>query len=337
MRAKGTLIGCGFFAENHLNAWKNLDLDMVAVCDLDPAKAAGAAQRFGIARHYSSAEDMLLREKPDFVDIVTTVDSHRLLVELAARHGVAAICQKPFATSLGDADAMIDACERAGVPLMVHENFRWQEPMLAVRKALDQLAMGTAFFGRISFRHDYNIYAVQPYLAEIERFAILDVGIHLIDLARFFFGEVAALSCATQSVNPRIRGDDVATLLLQHEGGATSIVDMSFFTHLSPNPFPQTTVEIDATKGSIRLMEDYRLSLNMDGQISRTVVDSEVKSWMERPWHCVQDSVLNIQRHWLDVLRTGGTPATSGRDNRRTLQIGLLAYEAAATGTTIKL
>ncbi len=337
MTAKGALIGCGFFAENHLNSWKILDVDLVAVCDLDPARAVSAAKRFGIARHYSSAEEMLLREKLDFVDIVTTVGSHRMLVELAARHGVAAICQKPFATNLQDADAMILACERAGVALMVHENFRWQEPMLAVRRALDQPSIGNSFFGRISFRHDYDIYAVQPYLAETERFAILDVGIHLIDLARFFFGEVSALSCTTQSVNPRIKGEDVATILLQHINGATSIVDASFFTHLSPNPFPQTTVEVDATNGSIRLTEDYKLSINMDGKHSNLVVDPALMNWMERPWHCVQGSVLNIQRHWLEVLRDGGTPATSGRDNRLTLQLGLLAYEAAATGTTIKI
>lgn len=337
MTARGTLIGCGFFAENHLNSWKSLEVDLVAVCDLDPAKAASAAKRFGIARSYSSAEEMLSREKPDFVDIVTTVGSHRMLVELAARHGVSAICQKPFATSLADADAMILVCERAGVALMVHENFRWQEPMLAVRKALDQPGIGAPFFGRISFRHDYDIYAVQPYLAETERFAILDVGIHLIDLARFFFGEVSALSCTTQRVNPRVKGEDAATILLQHVNGATSIVDASFFTHVLPNPFPQTTVEIDATKGSIRLAEGYKLSLNIDGKNSSFTVDPALKSWMERPWHCVQDSVLNIQRHWLDVLRAGGIPATSGKDNRLTLQIGLLAYEAAATGMTIKI
>ena len=308
---------------------------MVAVCDIDPAKAASAAARHGIARHYTSAEVMLRQEKLDFVDIVTTVGSHRSLVQLAARHSVAAICQKPFATNLIDANAMVLACQRAGVALMVHENFRWQAPMLAIRNALDQPSIGYPFFGRISFRHDYDIYAVQPYLAEVERFAILDVGIHLIDLARFFFGEVAALSCTTQSVNPRIKGEDVATILLKHTNGATSIVDASFFTHLSPNPFPQTTIEIDASSGSIRLAEDYQLTVNLDGMSSTTNVEPAMAKWMERPWHCVQDSVHNIQRHWLEQLQTGGSPATSGSDNMLTLELGLLAYEAAATGRTL--
>jgi hypothetical protein len=51
----------------------------------------------------------------------------------------------------------------------------------------------------------------------------------------------------------------------------------------------------------------------------------------------VQTSVVNIQRHWLESLRKGTGPATSGRDNRKTLQLGLLAYDAAAAGQTLKV
>ncbi len=337
MTARGALIGCGFFAENHLNAWKQLDVSLVAVCDTDSAKSARAALRFGIPRHYANAEEMLQSEKLDFVDIVTTVSSHRALVELAARYGVGAICQKPFATNLEDADAMIAACERAGVSLMVHENFRWQRPMLEIRRVLDQQAIGEPFFGRISFRHDYDVYAVQPYLAETVQFAILDVGIHLVDLARFFFGEVTALSCMTQSVNPRVKGEDVATIFLKHVNGATSIADASFYSQLRPNPFPQTIVEIDGTKGSIRLTEGYKLAVVADGLASHMTTEPRLMSWMERPWHVVQDSVVNTQNHWLDKLRAGLVPATSGKDNRRTLQLCLLAYESAKAGATLKV
>ena len=335
MRARCALIGCGFFAENHLNAWKRLDVDLIAVCDTDPEKSASAAIRFGIPRHYTNAEEMLQSEKLDFVDIVTTVSTHRALVELAARQGVGAICQKPFATNLEDADAMIAACDRAGVSLMVHENFRWQRPMLEIRKVLDQHAIGDPFFGRISFRHDYDIYALQPYLAETPQFAILDVGIHLVDLARFFFGEVAALSCMTQSVNPLVKGEDVATILLKHVNGATSIADASFYSQLRPNPFPQTIVEIDGTKGSIRLMEGYKLKVVAEGLTSHLTTEPQLMAWMSRPWHVVQDSVVNTQNHWLDTLRTGLMPATSGKDNRRTLQVCLLAYESAKAGATL--
>lgn len=337
MALRGAVIGCGFFAQNHLNAWRDLGAAIVAVADIDLSKARETAGRHGVAAYYMHAEEMLAKEKPDFVDIVTTVATHRPLVELAAHHGVAVICQKPFATSLDDADAMILACEKAGVPLMVHENFRWRTPMLAVGQAIAEDTIGSPFFGRLSCRHDYDIYASQPYLAEIERFAILDVGIHLLDLARFYFGEVESLACTTQRANPRVKGEDVATILLKHVNGTTSIVDASFFTHSHPTPFPETTVEIDGSKGAVRVLEGYRMHLTSWRGATESIVEPALMKWMSKPWHDVQTSVVNIQRHWLESLRSGATPATSGKDNRNTLQLALLAYEAAASGQTIRV
>ena len=256
---------------------------------------------------------MLGDEKPDFVDIATTLPSHRPLVELAARHRVAAICQKPFAANLADAEAMVAACREAGVPLMVHENFRWQAPLIAVRGAIDAGRIGTPFFGRISFRHDWDVYSRQPYLAEDPRFAIMDVGIHLLDVARFLFGEAKRVSCTAQRVNPRVRGEDVATMLLEHASGATSVVDCSFFTHLDPNPFPQTLVEVDGEAGSIRLTEGYRMTVTANGRSQTKEVDAPLHPWTERPWHVVQDSVVNIQRHWVEALAGAKLPIRPAR------------------------
>ena len=124
---RGALIGCGFFSINHLHAWQDVDgADIVAICDLDAARLTLVGDQFAIGARYVDAQDMLARETLDFVDIATTAPTHRSLVELAASHELGVICQKPFATSLEEARAMVAVCERAGVPLMIHENFRWQ-------------------------------------------------------------------------------------------------------------------------------------------------------------------------------------------------------------------
>ncbi len=79
---RGALIGCGFFALNHMNSWADLPgVEIVAVCDLDEARARSMAECFGIDRFYSDARKMMDNENPDFVDIVTTAQSHRMLVE----------------------------------------------------------------------------------------------------------------------------------------------------------------------------------------------------------------------------------------------------------------
>ena len=338
MTLRGAVIGCGFFAQNHLHAWAGLEgAQIVAVCDLDAERAGTTTARFGIPHHYTDAAEMLVRERPDFVDIVTTVESHRALVELAASHGVPAICQKPFATTLEEAEAMVAACARADIPLMVHENFRWQAPLLSVAAEISSGRVGRPFFGRISFRHDYDVYSGQPYLAKAERFAILDVGVHLLDVARALLGEVRRLTCTVQRINPTIRGEDVATILLEHEDGTTSIVDCSFSSHLDPNPFPETLVEIEGDLGCLRLSPGYHMQVVSSGSSSVRDVDAVEAPWMKRPWHVVQDSVVNIQRHWIECLEQGKTPATSGRDNVATLRLALAAYESAERGKTIEI
>ncbi len=328
---KGGIIGCGFFAANHLAAWQLLDgVEIVAVCDRDRAKA-----KWDGARSYTDAAAMLASEKLDFVDIITTADSHRPLVELAATHRVPVICQKPFAPSLEDARAMVAACAAAGVPLMVHENFRWQSPLMAVKRVLESGKIGEVTFARISFRHAFDIYTNQPYLRTEPRLAIMDLGIHLLDLARYFMGEATRLHCRAQRVNPTVAGEDCVTIMLDHESGAASLVDFSFFTKLEPDPFPQTLVRIEGSKGTVELLAGYRLKVSGHGWSREIGVEPEVPPFGAKPWHNIQESVVNIQRHWVECLRQGRQPATSGADNLETLALVFKAYESAATGRAL--
>lgn len=329
---RGALIGCGFFSRNHLHAWRQLpDVEIVALCDQDEQRLAQAANEFGIACTYRDAGELLSVERLAFVDIATTVRSHRPLVEMAAKAGVPCICQKPFAATLADAQAMVDACGQAGVPLMVHENFRWQTPIRAVRQVLDAGEIGAPSWGRFTFRSAFDVYRTQPYLAEGERFIIEDLGIHILDVARYLMGDVRTISASTQRVDPRIRGEDVATMLLRHESGATSVVDCSYASARPVEVFPQTLLEIDGTEGSLRVDAGYRLTVHHRTRGTRTAdCEPPLHAWAERPWFNIQDSVLAIQAHWLQCLREGREPETSGRDNLKTLALVEAAYASAA-------
>jgi len=328
---RGAVIGCGFFAQNHLHAWKDIpDVQLVAVCDRDSAKAEAAAAKFGVPAFYADAADLFVREKLDFVDIATTMPTHRGLVEMAARHRVPTIVQKPFAPTWDDCVAMVGACKAAGIPLMVHENFRFQAPLAAVRRVLDAGEIGTPHFGRITFRTGYDVIAGQPYLAQEEQFIILDLGVHVLDMARVYFGEAETIYAQTQQIRPGIKAEDMATMMLRHRSGATSIVDCSYSSRLSPDPFPQTFVHIEGTHGSIQLQDGYRMTVTSDDGTRQETVSSPLLSWTSEPWHTAQESVLNTQRHWVECLRSGRTPQTSGEDNLRTYALVVAAYRSAA-------
>ncbi|CAN7737173.1 Gfo/Idh/MocA family protein [Rhizobium sp. LjRoot258] len=333
---KGALIGCGFFAINQMHAWSDVEgARITAICDRDPERLKVVGDQFGIDRRYRDAEALFADGGFDFVDIATTAESHRALVEMAARSNIPAICQKPFAKTLSDAKAMVEACRHAGVALMIHENFRWQTPIQAVRKALDAGAIGTPFWGRFSFRSGYDVFSGQPYLAEGERFIIEDLGIHTIDIARYILGDVRSITARTKRVNPKIKGEDVATILLDHENGATSVVDVSYATKLSKEPFPETLIELDGSEGTIRLTQGYGLQVTSAEGTTITDVSPKLLAWASRPWHNIQESVHAIQQHWVDQLKRGVEHSTSGADNLKTFALVEAAYDSAAREQTI--
>jgi predicted dehydrogenase len=335
---RGALIGCGFFARNHMEAWhREPRAKIVAVCDVDQARARAMASSFGVDRVYTDAAEMLKSEMPDFVDVATTAPSHRQLVCLALEHGAATICQKPFAETLADASAMILAARDAGRPLMVHENFRWQRPFRILKQHIAAGDIGHPYFAHISFRHGYDNYRNQPYLAELERFSIMDVGLHLFDLARWLMGEVESLHCRTQRYNHRVLGEDAFVASLRHEGNRVSVLDCSFQTIFEPEPFPETVARIEGEGGTLELARGYQLKLHRRGAAEAIDAVPPVPSWGEKPWHCIQDSVVAIQSHWLDVLDGKIEAQPSGADNFETLKLAFAAYESAATDTVIDL
>ena len=326
---RGALIGCGFFAENHMHAWAALEgAEIVALCDRDLTKARAMADRFGVAAVYDDAATMFAAETLDFADVATQAPAHRPLVEMAAHRVGMVICQKPFAETMEDARAMVDACEAAGARLLIHENFRWQAPLMRLRALMDEGAVGATRWARVSFRHGYDNYRNQPYLMEVERFAIMDVGLHLFDVARWLMGEARDVACTVQRRNPAVRGEDAFTALTTHEGG-TCLCDCSFDTRRDPEPFPGVACTVEGDDGTLALDAFGRLTIHGRGSHALEDLDPPIPSWGARPWHCVQDSVATLQAHALRVMRGEVGPQPSGRDNMATLALAFAAYEAA--------
>lgn len=335
-KLRGAIIGAGYFAQNHLQAWAVVEgAKIIAICDRDTQRATQACRKFGIDVTYQDAATMFAELELDFVDICTTMDTHRELVELAARHGIAVKVQKPIAPSWSDALALVHACKSANVPLMVHENFRFQAPNRQIAEWLKDGRIGTLTWGRIAFRTWYDIYENQPYLAQVDRLALLDLGVHVFDLARFFFGEVESLYCQTQTVKPFVKGEDQATALVRHKSGAVCVVECTYGSCQLPDPIPQTLVHIEGTAGSIKLLQDYKVEATWDGELHTFDLEPALRPWAVEPWHCEQDAVVHTIQHFVDGMRAGGVFETSGEDNLKTFALVMSAYDSAASGSVV--
>ena len=325
------LIGCGWYSQNHLHAWQDLQpagADLVGVTDIDPAKAAAAAERFRVPA-FATAEALIEASRPDVVDIVTTVGSHTQLVSLAASHGVGAIVQKPMAVDWDDCLAMAAAVRSAGIFFGVHENFRFQAPILRLRQMLANGVIGTPSYARIAFRTAFDTIGAQPYLRHEKRFILMDIGVHVLDLARLLVGEVERLSCETQSRREGLAGEDSATMLLRHRGGAVSVVECSFSAPRIRDAFPETMIELEGPLGCIRLSEGGIIDVQARGIGWREDGSAPLLPWTERPLHVTQESVLAFNRHVLAAWQDGRAPQTNLDDALATFALVDAAYRSA--------
>ena len=332
------ILGTGFWARYQLAAWREVPgARCVALYNRTVAKAEALAREFGVPAVYGDPEELVRREKPDFLDIITDVGTHRRLVELAAAHQTPVICQKPMAPTLADARAMMTACRAAGVPLFVHENWRWQTPIRALKQVLNEGRIGRVFRARITYSNSFPVFDNQPFLKELEQFILTDIGTHILDSARMLFGEARSLYCRTTRVHPDIKGEDVATVMLGMTSGATVTCEMSYASRVEHDRFPETYVHVEGEQGAAELGPDYWIRLTTaEGTQSRRF-PPPFFPWADPRYALVQVAGVACNANLFGALRGESTAETTGEDNMKTLSLVFGSYDSARTGHAIQL
>ena len=332
------IIGTGYWARYQLAAWLELaGVRCVALYNRTRAKAEKLADEFGIPSVYDSVEELLSRDKPDFVDIITDVSSHQRFVKLAAAHRIPIICQKPLAPNLDDAYSMLAACRQAGIALYVHENWRWQTPIRQLKYALNAGTIGRIFRARVTYSNSFPVFDNQPFLKELDQFILMDIGTHILDSTRMLFGEACTLYCRTHRANETIRGEDVATVMLEMASGATVICEMSYASRVEHDRFPETYVMVEGADGSMELGPDYWIRVTTaEGTHSRRYPPPRY-SWADPAYELSQSSGVACNANLLEALRGISPAETSAEDNLKTLELVFACYESARSGQIIHL
>jgi predicted dehydrogenase len=330
------IIGTGFWSRYQLAAWGEVPgARCVALCNRTREKAEALGREFGISAIYADAEEMLRLEKLDFVDIITDVGAHARFTALSAKHGVPVICQKPLASSLAEAEQMIAACRAAGVPLSVHENWRWQTPIRELKRLLATGAIGEVFRARIDYCNSFPVFDNQPFLKELERFIVTDMGTHIIDVARFLFGEATRLYCQMHKVHRDIKGEDAATVMMSMASGATVTCNLSYASKVEQDRFPEAFILIEGTRGSLELAPDFWIRETTSLGTHARRCPPRFYSWADARYALVHASIVDCNRDLLHAFQTGRAPETSADDNFKTLKLVFAAYKSAAQKQTI--
>jgi len=309
----------------------------VALYNRTRTKAQALADAFGISSVYDAPDELLAREKPDFVDIITDVGTHRQFVEMAVSRRVPVICQKPMAPNLADAEAMVETCRKAGVPLLINENWRWQTPLRELRRVVASGEIGRVFRARLDYCNSFPVFDNQPFLKSVEQFILADMGSHILDVARFLFGEAAALNCRTSRVHEDIRGEDVATVLLQMRSGATVTCNLSYASRIEHDRFPETYAFVEGTEGSAELGPDFWIRVTTRAGTTSSRFTPPFYAWADPRYAVVHSSIVDCQRNLLFHLSGQGRAETTGEDNLKTVRLVSAAYASATSGETVRL
>jgi len=329
------MIGAGYFAQFHAEGWSRTRGALVAaVADTMPGRASEFAAKWGIPRADLDAAEMLDREKPDFVDIVTRPEAHLPLIELAASKGIHVICQKPMAPDWQSCLAMVAACKRAGVRLLIHENWRWQPWYRETKRLMESGALGTPY--HLAFRHRAGDglgpepYRLQPYFVQMPRFLVYETLVHHLDTGRYLAGEIGSLYCQTKRINPVIAGEDCVLIQLSFANGIQGVIDGNRISGKVPSSLALGSFRVEGDRGMIRCSSSGKLFLTQHGK-DETMLSYALPSAGYRG-----DSIRAAQEHYVTCLRTGDRCESEGDEYLKTVAAVEACYQSAAVGQVVK-
>jgi predicted dehydrogenase len=227
---KFALVGCGKVARKHVDAIEHAGAKLVAACDVDATRA----RDLGV-RAFTAIDDMLAAmPEIDVVSVLTPSGLHAEHALRAAAAGKHVVVEKPIALGLEDADAMIAACERAGVRLFVVKPVRYNTPVQHLRRALDAGRLGKPVMGTVRLRwcrrQDY--YDRDPWRgkAHLDGGVLMNQASHYIDLLAWLLGPVTSVSAMTATRVAQIETEDTAAAVLRFASGALGIVEATTAT-----------------------------------------------------------------------------------------------------------
>ena len=332
------LVGCGRISKNHFEAIDKIDgLQLVAVSDADPERAKQAGTLWSVP-YFTSYERMLAESNPDVVTIATPSGLHAEQGILAAEAGKHVVMEKPMAISLTGADALVHACDRAGVRLFVVKQNRLNPPVQLLKRAVDRNRFGRIFLASctVHWARPQEYYDQAPWRGtwEFDGGAFMNQASHYVDLIQWLMGPVESVMAKTATLARRIETEDTGIAILKFRSGALGTIEVTMLAY--PRNL-EGSLTILGEKGSAKIggtavnkVEHWEFAEPDDD-------DKLVESANTDPPNVYGLGHLGYYRNVLAVLRGEAKPDTDGRAGRKSLELILGIYESAKTGREVPL
>jgi UDP-N-acetyl-2-amino-2-deoxyglucuronate dehydrogenase len=233
---KFALIGCGRIATRHsdlLGQGQIADAQLVGVCDTVEAKAAGIGGKYSVP-YFTDFDKMLRSIDTDVVVVLTESGHHAAHVIDLVKYRKHIVVEKPMALTLTDADAMIEACDRAGVKLFVVKQNRFNVPVVKLREALEAGRFGKLVLGTVRVRwcREQSYYDQDKWRGTwaLDGGVLTNQASHHIDLLEWMMGDVESVFAISATSLVNIETEDTAVVALRFTNGALGVIEATTAT-----------------------------------------------------------------------------------------------------------
>jgi UDP-N-acetyl-2-amino-2-deoxyglucuronate dehydrogenase len=326
------LIGAGNISNTHARAVEAIaDAEVAAVYGPNKEKAAALAAKYGAAA-FADLETFLAHKPMEMVIVGSPSGLHADQGIAAAKHGLHVLVEKPIDITTGKADSLIAACDRANVRCGVIFQERFQPASLCVKKLIEEDAVG-----RLLLAHAHvPWYRAEEYYTRSRWHgvraidgggALINQGVHTVDLLLWLMGDVAKVQARMATVLQKIECEDTALAILEFKNGAFGSLQVT----TAEFPGYERRMEITGTEGTVVLEGDRLVAA--DFRTKRSVpLDEKPAAAGER---ASSAAVNDVSAHkaaieeFVRAIRDGGVLQCDGREGRRSLELVERIYAAA--------
>ena len=325
---------------------------LTAVCDIREEAAKNFAKTANVPSVYTDFEKMLNKEDIDAVDICTIHDQHRDQTIIAAELGKNILLEKPMACSMNDCRDMVKATEKAGVTYMIAQVLRYLPSSQGVVRLMENGEIGSIHAVRgtsvlkqsLILPHDHWMFNGNRAGGGV----LITLSIHIIDLLRYFIGDVKKVSGICKNFDPLfINGaEDFSSATLEFKTGTIGNIFGSLSTGRTPFNIRYMIFGDSGTVYSnppSRKKGHYQIG---NAMISSKKLDKEGKTSQKGEFiHINQDSKILVEDnpfineviHFVDCCQNNKEPISSGKDNLSTMKIIFGIYKSSKNNTVINL
>lgn len=352
-KIKVGIIGVGGIAQAHIQAYrKNPAVELYAFCDINPNQLKSQGELHGITRLYTDVNDMMAAlPELDAVSVCTWNCAHAACTIAALKAGKHVLCEKPMAMNAEEAAAMCKAAEESGKLLMIGFVRRYGNDMTILREFIDSDYFGELYYSKVTYlRRNGNPGGWFSDKARSGGGPLIDLGVHVIDFARFAMGNPKPVSVYGATFHklgnrPGLKTkveyssvdasdhdlcdvEDLAVAMIRFDNGAVLNVETSFALNMKDDN--RGTMEFYGTKGGAKLDPELELIGVQNGYM----IDTRLKAETALSFHGLFDNEVN---HYVDCILGKCECRSPAEDGLELMRILSAAYESAATGHEVIL